>query len=65
VRARGIRDRAEPFFTDAWRRRRRGGGGGFYGYNPEYKAFVQAVSYRYVPKDARLRNEAFFKQLKI
>lgn len=41
------------------------GGGGYYGYNPEYKAFVQAVSYRYVLKDARLRNEAFFKQLKI
>ncbi|MGX5664957.1 ATP-binding protein [Rhizobium daejeonense] len=41
------------------------GGGGFYGYNPEYKAFVQAVSYKYVLKDARLRNEAFFKQLNI
>ncbi|NMG39249.1 hypothetical protein GRZ55_08345 [Chelativorans sp. ZYF759] len=41
------------------------GGGGFYGYNPEYNAFIQALSYRYVLKDARLRNEAFFKRLKI
>lgn len=41
------------------------GGGGFYGYNSDYKAFVQAVSYRYVLKDARLRNEAFFKHLNI
>jgi hypothetical protein len=41
------------------------GGGGFYGYNPEYKAFVQVLSYKYVLKDARLRNEAFFKQLGI
>ncbi len=39
------------------------GGGGFYGYNSEYKAFVQVLSYKYVLKDARLRNEAFFKQL--
>lgn len=41
------------------------GGGGFYGYNSDYRAFVQALSYKYVLKDARLRNEAFFKQLKI
>lgn len=41
------------------------GGGGFYGYNPDYRCFVQALSYKYVLKDARLRNEAFFKQLKI
>lgn len=41
------------------------GGGGFYGYNPEYNAFIQALSYKYVLKDARLRNEAFFKRLKI
>ncbi|WP_333630008.1 hypothetical protein [Agrobacterium cavarae] len=41
------------------------GGGGFYGYNADYRCFVQALSYKYVLKDARLRNEAFFKQLKI
>lgn len=41
------------------------GGGGFYGYNPDYNAFIQALSYKYVLKDARLRNEAFFKRLKI
>jgi hypothetical protein len=41
------------------------GGSGFYGYNSEYNAFVQALSYKYVLKDARLRNEAFFKRLKI
>ena len=41
------------------------GGGGFYGYNSEYNAFIQALSYKYVLKDARLRNEAFFKRLKI
>ncbi|MER9354496.1 MULTISPECIES: ATP-binding protein [unclassified Mesorhizobium] len=41
------------------------GGGGFYGYNDDYKAFIQALSYRYVLKDARMRNEAFFKQLGI
>ncbi|WP_457662833.1 hypothetical protein [Sinorhizobium medicae] len=41
------------------------GGGGFDGYNSDYKAFVQAVSYKYVLKDARLRNEAFFKHLNI
>lgn len=41
------------------------GGAGFYGYNPEYNAFIQALSYKYVLKDARLRNEAFFKRLKI
>lgn len=41
------------------------GGSGFYGYNPDYNAFVQALSYKYVLKDARLRNEAFFKRLKI
>lgn len=41
------------------------GGGGYYGYNSDYNAFVQALSYKYVLKDARLRNEAFFKQLKI
>ena len=41
------------------------GGGGFYGYNDDYKAFVQALSYKYVLKDARMRNEAFFKHLSI
>lgn len=41
------------------------GGAGYYGYNPDFKAFVQAVSYKYVVKDARLRNEAFFKRLAI
>ena len=41
------------------------GGSGFYGYNPEYNALIQALSYKYVLKDARLRNEAFFKRLKI
>ncbi|MBN16176.1 MAG: hypothetical protein CMJ15_13365 [Pelagibacterium sp.] len=39
------------------------GGGGFYGYNDDYRAFIQVLSYRYVLKDARLRNEGFFKQL--
>lgn len=39
------------------------GGGGYYGYNENFKAFVQVLSYKYVLKDARLRNEAFFKQL--
>ncbi len=41
------------------------GGGGFYGYNDDYKAFIQVLSYKYVLKDARLRNEAFFKHLSI
>lgn len=41
------------------------GGGGFYGYNDDYKAFVQALSYKYVLKDARMRNEAFFKHLSV
>lgn len=41
------------------------GGGGFYGYNSDYNAFVQVLSYKYLLKDARLRNEAFFKRLKI
>lgn len=41
------------------------GGGGYYGYNSDYNAFIQALSYKYVLKDARLRNEAFFKQLKV
>lgn len=41
------------------------GGGGYYGYNRDYNAFVQALSYKYVVKDARLRNEAFFKRLHI
>lgn len=41
------------------------GGGGFYGYNEDYRAFVQVLSYKYLVKDARLRNEAFFKHLSI
>lgn len=41
------------------------GGGGYYGFNPDYNAFIQALSYKYILKDARLRNEAFFKRLKI
>lgn len=41
------------------------GGGAHYGYNDDYRAFVQVVSYKYLVKDARLRNEAFFKHLSI
>jgi hypothetical protein len=41
------------------------GGGGYYGYNEEYNAFIQVLNYKYVVKDARLRNEAFFKRLGI
>ena len=41
------------------------GGGAYYGYNDDYRAFVQIVSYKYLMKDARLRNEAFFKHLSI
>ncbi|MCJ2040415.1 ATP-binding protein [Methylobacterium sp. J-059] len=41
------------------------GGSGYYGFNANYNAFIQALSYKYVLKDARLRNEAFFKRLKI
>lgn len=41
------------------------GGGGLFGYNEDYKAFIQILNYQYVIRDARLRNEVFFKQLKL
>ena len=41
------------------------GGSAYYGYNDDYRAFVQVISYKYLIKDARLRNEAFFKHLSV
>jgi hypothetical protein len=41
------------------------GGAGYYGFNRSYNAFFQVLNYRYLVEDARMRNEAFFKRLKI
>ena len=41
------------------------GGSGYYGFNPDYNAFVQVLNYRTIVRDARLRNEAFFRRLNI
>ena len=41
------------------------GGAGFYGFNHDYNAFFQVLNYRFIVDDARMRNEAFFKRLRI
>lgn len=41
------------------------GGSGYYGFNEDYNAYVQVFSFKHIVKDARLRNEAFFKRLGI
>lgn len=41
------------------------GGRGWYGENPSYNAYFEIVEYKTILEDARLRNEAFFKELGI
>jgi hypothetical protein len=41
------------------------GGRGFFGYNDTRKAYVEVLQYSQIVKDARLRHEAFFKELGI
>lgn len=41
------------------------GGRGWYGENPSYNAYFEIVEYKMLLDDARLRNEAFFKELGI
>ncbi len=41
------------------------GGRGFFGYNDNARAYVEVLQYGQIVKDARLRHEAFFKQLGI
>ena len=41
------------------------GGRGLYGENPSYNAYFEILEYETILKDARLRNEAFFKELGI
>lgn len=41
------------------------GGRGWYGENPSYNAYFEIVEYSTILEDARLRNEAFFKELGI
>lgn len=41
------------------------GGVGYYGFNQDYNAYIQVLNWKYLVRDARLRNEAFFRHLKI
>lgn len=41
------------------------GGRGFFGYNGTRRAYVEVLQYSQIVKDARLRHEAFFKELGI
>lgn len=41
------------------------GGRGFFGYNDTRRAYVEVLQYSQIVKDARLRHEAFFKELGI
>jgi hypothetical protein len=41
------------------------GGRGFFGYNDTRRAYVEVLQYGQIVKDARLRHEAFFKELGI
>ncbi len=41
------------------------GGRGWYGENPSYNAYFEILEYKTILDDARLRNEAFFKELGI
>ena len=41
------------------------GGRGWYGENPSYNAYFEILEYKTIIDDARLRNEAFFKELGI
>lgn len=41
------------------------GGRGWYGENPSYNAYFEIVEYKTILDDARIRNEAFFKELGI
>ena len=41
------------------------GGRGFFGYNDTRRAYVEVLQYSEIVKDARLRHEAFFKELGI
>lgn len=38
---------------------------GFFGYNPNYRAYIEVSSYRKVLADARMRNRAFFDRLQL
>jgi hypothetical protein len=40
-------------------------GEGYYGWSPEHKATIQVMSFRKMLRDATIRNEAFFKALKL
>lgn len=39
------------------------GGRGYFGYHKDFKAYIEVIQYSQIVKDARLRNEAFFKEL--
>jgi hypothetical protein len=41
------------------------GGRGFFGYHPDYNAYVEVINYDKLIGDARLRNEVFFRKLGI
>ena len=41
------------------------GQGGYFGYNSEYKAFIEIIDFRSMIEDAKERNRFFFKELGI
>ena len=41
------------------------GGRGFFGFHPDYNAYVEVIHYNKLIEDARLRNEVFFRKLGI
>ncbi|MBS6472797.1 MAG: ATP-binding protein [Acetobacter sp.] len=41
------------------------GQGGYFGYNPEYRAFIEIIDFRSMIEDAKERNKFFFKELGI
>ncbi|MFH1342777.1 MAG: ATP-binding protein [Pseudomonadota bacterium] len=41
------------------------GGRGFFGYHPEFNAYIEVIQYGKLIEDARIRNEAFFRKLGI
>lgn len=40
-------------------------GGGYYGYIPDYRSYVEVISFKKLVEDAKKRNQAFFNKLNI
>jgi adenine specific DNA methylase Mod len=57
--------RLEEYLTDQQINKPLPGGRGYFGYHPDYNAYIEVIYYGKLIDDARFRNEAFFKKLGI